>query len=636
MKSKTSFFNGTIFKKNITHYWPIWVGYLVYLLIAAPLSIWLNANDQWYYEYYDETARMYEIIQNVASLLISPAVIFVFAVAMALAVFSYLYFPKNANMIHALPVNRLELFTTNYLSGLACLLVPQLVAFFASVLVCMGNEITCIQYLFFAVLCQIGLTFFAYSLAVFVAMFTGQILAMPIYFFILNYLYVGCLYILNVIIGLVCYGVTDRWNPGKSTILSPLYYLGNNLRVKAVYVQGINGAQDLELVGTYLVGIYAVAAIPLTIAAYRFYRRRQIETAGDWISVGFVKLIFRWGVALCGGIVLALGFMDIIRQYLVVDGYLCSVLCVIVTGFICFFGAEMLLCKNFKVFRKRRLLEWVGVTAVAVAFITLFKVDAFGIERHVPQADEIEVAFVYMDYPIQVEEEDMEALLDIHRDVIAHKKEYQKAEQQTSGYYYTTFRYYLKDGTTFERRYPIPITEEYLTDNTTPAAKILAWESEPDNLKKQILGKRDKENEYIRGSIDLYNDDFEYHDRVFDKDETIALAEAIEKDIEAGNYDAYYLSSIAGEGIDFYYNDIILEYYNDDGYYDNWDYYDNYRYFNGEAVQTAEMADNRISSNYITFGPECVNTVRALEELQIVDDTWRLWTTREREAFEMR
>ena len=28
MKSKTSCFNATIFKKNITHYWPIWLVYL--------------------------------------------------------------------------------------------------------------------------------------------------------------------------------------------------------------------------------------------------------------------------------------------------------------------------------------------------------------------------------------------------------------------------------------------------------------------------------------------------------------------------------------------------------------------------------------------------------------------------------
>lgn len=46
MKSKTSSFNTTIFKKNLTHYWPIWIVYLCYLIVVVPLSIWLYANNE--------------------------------------------------------------------------------------------------------------------------------------------------------------------------------------------------------------------------------------------------------------------------------------------------------------------------------------------------------------------------------------------------------------------------------------------------------------------------------------------------------------------------------------------------------------------------------------------------------------
>ena len=41
MKSKTSSFNMTIFRKNLTHYWPIWVVYLCYLIMVVPVSIGL-------------------------------------------------------------------------------------------------------------------------------------------------------------------------------------------------------------------------------------------------------------------------------------------------------------------------------------------------------------------------------------------------------------------------------------------------------------------------------------------------------------------------------------------------------------------------------------------------------------------
>ena len=41
MQSRTSCFNKTIFKKNITHFWPIWGIYLVFLLYALPLTLLL-------------------------------------------------------------------------------------------------------------------------------------------------------------------------------------------------------------------------------------------------------------------------------------------------------------------------------------------------------------------------------------------------------------------------------------------------------------------------------------------------------------------------------------------------------------------------------------------------------------------
>lgn len=42
MQSGTSCFNKTIFKKNITHFWPIWGIYLVFLLYALPLTLLLS------------------------------------------------------------------------------------------------------------------------------------------------------------------------------------------------------------------------------------------------------------------------------------------------------------------------------------------------------------------------------------------------------------------------------------------------------------------------------------------------------------------------------------------------------------------------------------------------------------------
>ena len=46
MKSKTSFFNRTVFKKNMTLYWPIWVCYLLYGMVKVPGQLWSRLQQQ--------------------------------------------------------------------------------------------------------------------------------------------------------------------------------------------------------------------------------------------------------------------------------------------------------------------------------------------------------------------------------------------------------------------------------------------------------------------------------------------------------------------------------------------------------------------------------------------------------------
>ena len=37
MQSKTSYFNATLFRKNLTRFWPLWTVYAVLWLIAGPM-----------------------------------------------------------------------------------------------------------------------------------------------------------------------------------------------------------------------------------------------------------------------------------------------------------------------------------------------------------------------------------------------------------------------------------------------------------------------------------------------------------------------------------------------------------------------------------------------------------------------
>ena len=125
MKSKTSCFNKTIFKKNVTHFWPIWMIILAWNLFVMPFNIFNNYLNRG--NLVDMTPERIELqkvneIANLVEVYMNPGIILIFSIVAAMAVFSYLYTSRSANTFHALPVTRKELFITSYLSGLAFLI----------------------------------------------------------------------------------------------------------------------------------------------------------------------------------------------------------------------------------------------------------------------------------------------------------------------------------------------------------------------------------------------------------------------------------------------------------------------------------------------------------------------------------
>ena len=92
MKSKTSFFNKTIFLKNITHFWPIWLMILVWNLFIMPFMIF-NSSLQ-YKMLNNITEQEISILRSndilgIVAVYANPVILFVFSVIAVMAVFSY-------------------------------------------------------------------------------------------------------------------------------------------------------------------------------------------------------------------------------------------------------------------------------------------------------------------------------------------------------------------------------------------------------------------------------------------------------------------------------------------------------------------------------------------------------------------
>lgn len=636
MKSKISCFNKTIFKKNITKFWPLWLAYLVYMIAAGPINLYQYMAVR----YIDESAlsRQVTAAAKVFRNLVSPEILFVFAIVAVMATFSYLFSSKNANGMHALPVTRLELFCTNIVSSLGIFFLIDVFTFIVSIFVGISCNVTNPEVFFYALVYQMGITFFAVSFAAFVAMLTGNLLILPIYFFVGNYLYVGIWTVLGYLVERLTFGMVYSWGEKASYVLSPLYYLSEHVSADTRYNQKLSMADAVEINGGGTVAVYAAVGVFLLIAAYRFYRKRQLENAGDVIAVSFMKPIFRIGTGLCGGFAAGIGVAEILFQATSQSDrtFWYILLCSIFFAVIGFFGAEMLMQKSFRVFKKRILAEGLCVFALMVGIAGGLKLDVFGLETALPKKEEIADAYVNMDYPLRFEGEELEELFALHRQIIGEKENIIAAQEDEENTRYTEFRYRLKDGTFFERAYYLPINEENPQNDITVSGKIIALELEAENLSRHLFGDNYRTNRYLSAYIGLYDEYQNYFDRRLDEEEIEVLEEAVWKDMEEGSFGIYQLYSVSGSRSDEFMNEISMTFYNSEKITREEE-----RFYNRigmenktESAATAEAVDLFHSnvdteSVYLKFGKKCTNIRKALEELEIVDDTWKLYTYEE-------
>jgi hypothetical protein len=194
--------------------------------------------------------------------------------------------------------------------------------------------------------------------------------------------------------------------------------------------------------------LFIALAIGLVLlgAAVLLYRRRQMESAGDFIAVKPAAPVFLILYTLCAGA--ALYFIaDVVSND--ASAYL-----FLVIGFaIGFFTGWMLLEKKVNVFKPKRFIGFGVFTLAFFLTIAVATFDPLGITRYVPDADQVKYVTISpyaSDYfldergVVLTEREDIEAIVDIHSDLV---------ENRTDGDLCIQLRYELKDGRRVERKY---------------------------------------------------------------------------------------------------------------------------------------------------------------------------------------
>ena len=571
MLSKTSYFNATLFRKNLTRFWPLW-GMATFFGAIFPLALLVQVLQN--FRFMDNVVglEMTQIYYSVVAYGV-PIISLCYSILCAMCVWNYLYNARSVGFLHTLPIRREGLFVTNFLSGMTMIAIPYAVTGALCILVSvLAGDIDLVGVLV-TILAIAGESFFYFASATAVAFVTSNIMALPVLYFIFHFLAVLMDMLISVFAQGFFFGYQGDFS-GVVNFLSPTVFLMEKIRSRNIYEEvpaGIyKGVQEytsqlvgVELENGWIIAIYALVGVALTAAAWFLYQRRRSESAGEVVAVGWMKPVFRYGVSFCGalagGLLLYYMFWGMYQggQYYDLLPLLVSMA---VAGAIGYYLASMLLAKSLRVFKG----SWKGLSLVAVAVsivCIIMHFDLLGVESRVPSVESVESVQVRMNTATSLnvtltEPKDIQRVQEVHRAVLAEKDTliYRNnnsyigidANGKRLYYEYSYLRliYTLKGGVKVERRSPVYYLQEEVDRPGTAVNALKEFYSSDAvqyaNLMGGMEGGRILSAELNYPARAIKHEDgyigWEWDYKSLTTYQAEALVEAIRKDIAAGNF----------------------------------------------------------------------------------------------------
>lgn len=511
MKSRTSCFNATVFKKNLTRFAPAWGLYTVYLLIS--LVMMLSGEVRRFGSNLLDHAQM----QNAISAF--------YALLCAQLLFGDLYNTRMCYSFHALPLRRETWFTTNVLSGFAFHLIPTLsmavMAALAFVLTGYSGHWAVVPLW----LLQVNLQYLCFfGISVLSAFCAGSRFSMAVVWVILNFgsLILGSL--VDSIYVSMYYGVKTNMEPFYLFSPYPRMIEEPFMSVQRITVTDSNWGQTMVdskilLLGENFAYAFIAAAVGLLLigGALLIYRRRNLECAGDFLAIPALAPVF----ALAYTLVMAEIFHVLTDSLFTLLG--------LIVGW---FTSQMLLRRTVRVFQKKSFARCGAVVGVFLLSLIITSLDPFGIERWIPETHKVESVslseghYDHADPLVTLEEpEGIEAVIAIHQDCLDYRlklvdeavplnalmKQIVVPDEESVS---LTFRYTLTNGRTVNRYYyvrgeenlqylrklfssPEVVFDEVLTEEEFAECNVYATIRETtSNRETSVYGKPDVQSLY--------------------------------------------------------------------------------------------------------------------------------------------
>ncbi len=507
MRSATSFFDKTLFRSQLKHTWPLWLGYTALWLFLVPVMLFseLSAYQGGY-----SAADASGLLLNTGvrgGVFIS----FFFGLFFAMLAFSHLTQSRATNGFHALPVRRETIFLTAYLTGLFCQLSTILVTFLLGAAVSAPLHLSFWSVTGAAMGSAMLEAVFFYSFAVLCMMMTGQILAAPVFYFVGNILVPGMEYLLRNFAGNFLYGYSGHTDVALGFLSPPLYMYTMCTEVDIASIETCESdsyyvtAYALEHRSLMILAAYALAGLVIALIALLLYRTRKSEMTGSTVAFPWATPIFKYGVAFCTAV--ALGqflYYFLFGQYRSSgnDSLPGTILCMVAAGLVGYFVAEMLIKKSFRVFRAGAK----GAAIVALALVLLgvaMSFDLTGYEKRVPDESEIESAFYTFSGMTNVTTDDADTIRRLtaaHQAIVKNRNEQARiadawdadtlsqSDHDDIEHFSLRLTYYLKDGSQLSRSYSLYLRRSDLTAPSSVTARVNALYTCRESVLRRVLG----------------------------------------------------------------------------------------------------------------------------------------------------
>ena len=460
MKSRTSSCKFAALKKDLSRFWPVWAGYLLFLIL---LQVILCNDDlsYWYPANLGESISLTGVFSGI------------YALVVAQMLFGDLFNTRMCNGIHSLPLKRQEWFGVHVAAGALFSLIPTaLITVFSEIIISLYSTMinswqlplywfagANIQYIFF------------FGLAAFSVMCSGNRFGTAIIYGILNFGSLLVYLLVDQLYTPLLRGVVTLSTPFER--LSPMFHIASTRFVDAtrretgkILIHG-PGIEEREYIGTFevvpdgwrYIAVIAVIGIFLLLLARMMYKKRHLESAGDFLAAHWLEPVFQLVfTVLCGSGFHAvfLLFFGLNTEYI----YLVFGIGMLVG----WFAGRMLLERTTRVFRLKTVGGFLLAGAAMALSLYVTSLDPLGIETWIPEHSALKSATVSIRYQSSYTTEDAAEMADLIRLHEIALEQNVTVHPDYDSYYYNpnvndptaariSLTYQLKNGMRSEREY---------------------------------------------------------------------------------------------------------------------------------------------------------------------------------------